>query len=465
MDLSRVTKWLRTDYVRRQGWMNENLTVRKALEMGSAGLHFLMKQEILGSYPLVLKIDISPLCHMACTMCVHATPRGGGDPLNDQELQGRMTLAQFQRIVDEVKGKTLAISMYYMGDPYAHSQVDDFCRVAFDAGLNVHLSTSFSFPFSDERIGRIAKSGVTHLTVCVDGATQEIYEVSRVGGRLDWVLSNLRRLAEHRNRAGLRYPKLEVQFISFPHNRHQSHAVREQTLALGADAFYSYEGYRDNWADRRVAEYVIAGPKSTRWIPRCYWPYVLMLIKYNGDVIPCCLHRFLVHNYHPARIFLGDSGSLFLGYVVAALSVWSVQRGSSNASALLPVLALAVPLLDTGLAVTRRLAAGRRVFQGDLDHIHHRMVAIGWSQGRAVLVLCGVTFVLNLLSVLLVVTSDWRAHAVVAGIGVALVTGLAVGLHRLRDAGGQLGERDSSARDSVPGCDVTQVDWESNPNA
>jgi MoaA/NifB/PqqE/SkfB family radical SAM enzyme len=318
MDLSRITKWLHTDYLRRQGWMNENLTVRKAVEMGSAGLHFLMRQQILGSYPLVLKIDISPLCHMACTMCVHAKPRGDGDPLHDQELHGRMTLGQFARIVDEVKGKSLAISMYYMGDPYAHSQVDDFCRVAFDAGMNVHLSTSFSFPFSDDRISRIAKSGVTHLTVCVDGATQEIYEVSRVGGRLDWVMANLRRLAAYRNREGLRYPKIEIQFISFPHNRHQSDAVRAETLALGADSFYSYEGYKDNWADRRVAEYVIAGPKNARWIPRCYWPYVLMLIKYNGDVIPCCLHRI-------GEQYTGERPPHILGNVFESgvLGVWN----------------------------------------------------------------------------------------------------------------------------------------------
>jgi MoaA/NifB/PqqE/SkfB family radical SAM enzyme len=291
MDLSNIKNWLGTDYLRRQGWLNENLTVRKAIEMGTAGLRFLRKQEVLGSYPLVLKVDISPLCHMACTICVHATPRGDGDRLADQQLKGRMSLAQFTRIIDEVKGKSLAVSMYYMGDPYAHSQVDDFCRVAFEAGLNVHLSTSFSFPFSDERIARIARSGVTHLTVCVDGSTQDIYEINRVGGRLDWVLSNLRRLAAYRETHGLRHPRIEIQFLSFPHNRHQRESVEAVTRELGADSFYCYEGQKDNWVDRRVAEYVIDGPRRARWIPRCYWPYVLMLIKYNGDVIPCCLHR------------------------------------------------------------------------------------------------------------------------------------------------------------------------------
>ncbi|MBI2524634.1 MAG: SPASM domain-containing protein [Candidatus Rokubacteria bacterium] len=291
MDLSKLRKWLVVDYLRRQGWMNENLTLRKALEMGSASFQFLAKREILRSYPLILKVDISPRCHMACTICVHAKPRGDGGPLDQQRLRGRMSRGQFEGIVNEARERALAISMYYMGDPYAHSEVDSFCRLAFDARVNVHLSTSFSFPFSDQRIAHIAESGVTHLTICIDGATQELYGVSRVGGRLDWVLSNLRRLAEYRNRHDLRYPKIEIQCLSFPHNRHQVQAVRCMTRELGADDFFTYEGYKDNWADRVVSEYVIHGPKVTRPIPRCYWPYVLMLIKYNGDVIPCCVHR------------------------------------------------------------------------------------------------------------------------------------------------------------------------------
>lgn len=307
MDVSRMKKWLGTDYLRRQGWMNENLTLRKALEMGSAGFHFLLKRQRLGSCPLVLKVDISPLCHMGCTICVHAKPRGDGGPLDEQAFRGRMTIEQFKRIVDEVKGKSLAISMYYMGDPYAHPEVDSFCRVAGDAGLNVHLSTSFSFRFSEKRLARIAASGVTHLTVCIDGSTQEIYELNRVGGRLDWVLENLRRLAEHRDRRRRRYPKIEIQFLSFPHNRHQRDEVERRTRALGADSFFSYEGSRDNWADRRVSEYAIAGPRSTQLIPRCYWPYVLMLIKYNGDVIPCCLHRIgEQYTEAPPRHILGN---------------------------------------------------------------------------------------------------------------------------------------------------------------
>src|SRR5437899_10698072 len=99
-----------------------------------------------------------------------------------------MSLTDYRRIIDEVGGHSLAVSLYYLGDPYAHPQADEFCRVAFDAGLNVHVSSNLSYRWSDRRIAEVARSGVTHLTACVDGATQDVYERNRVGGRLPWVL-------------------------------------------------------------------------------------------------------------------------------------------------------------------------------------------------------------------------------------------------------------------------------------
>jgi len=115
--------------------------------------------------------------------------------------------------------------------------------------------------------------------------------VSRVGGRLDWIRSNPRRLAEGRDRAGRGHPEIEVRFLSSPHRRRQRDAVEAMGRGLGADAFYSCQGHHDSWAERCVSEYVSSGPRSTRRIPRCYRPYVLMLIKYDGSVIPCCLRR------------------------------------------------------------------------------------------------------------------------------------------------------------------------------
>ncbi len=132
---------------------------------------------------------------------------------------------------------------------------------------------------------------------------------------------------------------------------------------------------------------------------------------------------FLVHNFHPASIFMGDSGSMFLGYVLAISTAWSSQKAATMVGVVLPVVALALPLLDTSMAIWRRMVTGRKVLSGDLEHIHHRLLARGWSHRRSVLTLYGVGLFFSLLSVALVYSSDSRLDWPL--VGVALIAALA----------------------------------------
>jgi UDP-GlcNAc:undecaprenyl-phosphate GlcNAc-1-phosphate transferase len=104
---------------------------------------------------------------------------------------------------------------------------------------------------------------------------------------------------------------------------------------------------------------------------------------------------FLFYNFNPASIFMGDSGSLFLGYVLAASSIRTNQKASAAVSLLVPMVALAVPITDTALAMARRMLAGRSMFRGDGEHIHHRLLRLGLSQRQAVLVLFGTSCLLG----------------------------------------------------------------------
>ena len=110
-----------------------------------------------------------------------------------------------------------------------------------------------------------------------------------------------------------------------------------------------------------------------------------------ATVFGACL-GFLRHNFYPARIFMGDSGAMLLGFTLAALSVQGLLKTAALATLVLPLLVLLVPVLDTSFVVAKRLRSGQPVYVADARHLHHRFMRIGFSQRRAVLYLwtwCG----------------------------------------------------------------------------
>ncbi len=98
---------------------------------------------------------------------------------------------------------------------------------------------------------------------------------------------------------------------------------------------------------------------------------------------------FLRHNFYPARIFMGDSGALLLGYVLAAVSVQGLLKTAATVALFFPLLVLAVPIVDTTFVVVRRLKHGESVFEGDQAHLHHRFLRRGFSQRRAAVTIWG----------------------------------------------------------------------------
>ena len=102
----------------------------------------------------------------------------------------------------------------------------------------------------------------------------------------------------------------------------------------------------------------------------------------SAIVAGACL-GFLRHNFFPARIFMGDSGAQALGFILAAVSIQGLFKTASTVVLVLPLLVLAVPIIDTSFVVARRLKHNQPVYTADRSHLHHRFLNIGFSQRRA----------------------------------------------------------------------------------
>ncbi|MFN4179662.1 MAG: glycosyltransferase family 4 protein [Armatimonadota bacterium] len=112
---------------------------------------------------------------------------------------------------------------------------------------------------------------------------------------------------------------------------------------------------------------------------------------------------FLPYNFHPARVFMGDTGAMALGYLFATLSIMGAVKSVAALSVLFMTgMVLAYPILDTAFAIARRWLKGRPIFSADREHLHHRLLDSGFDQRQAVLVLYALTLVFCLLALLLV---------------------------------------------------------------
>ena len=109
---------------------------------------------------------------------------------------------------------------------------------------------------------------------------------------------------------------------------------------------------------------------------------------------------FLPYNFYPAKIFMGDSGSLFLGFMIAALSVVGPLKKSTLIAVVIPVLVLGVPIFDTFFAIVRRMVNKRPIMEADKGHLHHHLMASGYGQRRAVLMLYGISAIMGMAAVL-----------------------------------------------------------------
>ncbi len=129
---------------------------------------------------------------------------------------------------------------------------------------------------------------------------------------------------------------------------------------------------------------------------------------------------FLIYNFNPATIFMGDTGSMFLGFVLAASAIQTNQKSTTAVAILTPIVALGFPILDTLLAMGRRAVRGRPLFSADKEHIHHRLVSLGLSHRQAAVSLYAACLALNTVAITLIFANSTQT-AVALGI-LAIVT-------------------------------------------
>ena len=145
----------------------------------------------------------------------------------------------------------------------------------------------------------------------------------------------------------------------------------------------------------------------------------LMTIALAGAIL-----GFLRYNFNPATIFLGDSGSLFIGFLLSAMALAGAQKAPTIVAIAIPIVSFGLPILETVLSVIRRLISGRPVFTADAEHIHHKLLQHGMTHRQVVILLYGVSACFAMLSLFLLWPTGSSLGLVLAVLGIGIWVGV-----------------------------------------
>lgn len=153
-----------------------------------------------------------------------------------------------------------------------------------------------------------------------------------------------------------------------------------------------------------------------------FWTVAILTAALAGAAL-----GFLQHNFNPAKIFMGDTGSMFLGYTLAAVSIMGAVKSAATIALFVPIVALGLPIMDTAFAIIRRYMSGRPIFKPDKGHLHHRLLEMGLTQKQAVLLMYVISGCLGLSAIALTEVNKFLGACIVA----LLVTVAVVGAKKI----------------------------------
>lgn len=153
-----------------------------------------------------------------------------------------------------------------------------------------------------------------------------------------------------------------------------------------------------------------------------FYPVAVITAALAGGIM-----GFMKYNFNPASIFMGDTGSMFIGYMLAAISIFGAVKSAATIALLVPAIALGLPIMDTAFAIVRRYSNGRPIFQPDKGHLHHRLLAMGMTQKQAVILIYVISAVLGIAAILLTEVSGYIAACIIT----CIITGVVVGAKKI----------------------------------
>ena len=241
------------------------------------------RKSVVRSFPYHVTIDPGNFCNLRCPGC-HT-----GVKHPEMIDPAFLKLDTFKTVFNELKPYALSVSLYNWGEPFLNKQLFDIIDHAESGRVGSTIHSNFNL-FNEKIAENAVKSGLTHIYMSIDGATQETYEKYRVKGNISQVLENVKLMLDTRKRLKSKFPLITWKYLVFEHNRHEVEMARKMASDLGVDAFEVFNGsphlcdiyaYADEYRNEPVMLKELKSPCLSLWSS--------IYVNSDGSVLPCSL--------------------------------------------------------------------------------------------------------------------------------------------------------------------------------
>ena len=282
------------------------LTIRKIINLGSIAISYLFSflgiEKHKNYMPFFLSVEVANFCNLHCPECPVGTSQKTkkDTKIVDPEV--------FKILVNEMKSTLVHLILYFQGEPLLNKQIYSLIEYAHDAGIFTSTSTNGQM-LNKDNAKLLVQSGLDKLIVSFDGATQEIYEKYRIGGRLEKVLDGINHINYWKKELKTSTPIVEMQFLVLKTNEHQLNDMRQMAKELNVDRLifktaqlYNFENGNERMTSlNRYSRYKIT-KTGTYMIKasqpnRCFRLWSGGVVNANGEVLPCCYDKMSEHSF------------------------------------------------------------------------------------------------------------------------------------------------------------------------
>lgn len=262
-------------------------------------LLLLLKKPFVKGKPFALSIETSAICNLCCPECPTGTK-------NISRKKGLMEKNMFESIIEQVYRDTFYINLYFQGEPFFNSNLSDFIKIAHDKNIFTTLSTNGHY-LSTENCNNIISSGLDEIIISLDGTTQEVYSLYRVGGDYHKVIEGIETLIECKKKLKTSNPNIVIQFLLLESNLHQLKDIkayckkRDIKLSLKTAQFYNLSKDNElipnniNHSRYKMSSdgvYIL----KTKSVNRCWRMWSSSVITNDGIIVPCCYDKDAFHS-------------------------------------------------------------------------------------------------------------------------------------------------------------------------